>query len=210
MAFINTTSVHDAHGEVYAMYARQQQFWGYVPNYAKVFCHRPEVMSAWANLLAKIKNRVDHRTFELVTFAAARAIGSSSCSLAHGKVLSEQYFGRDAVRALARETDASDEISDADRALVRFARKVVRASSTVTQDDVDELKTLAFDDAQIFDIAAIAAARAFFANLIEALGARPDPAMANVPCDLLRVLAAGRAIDEAPSVSVAQPSIIDT
>ncbi len=28
--------------------ARQEAHWGFVPNYAKVFCHRPEIMGLWA------------------------------------------------------------------------------------------------------------------------------------------------------------------
>ena len=41
MAFIETTPPEAAEGAVAAMYLRQQKAWGFVPNYAKVFCHRP-------------------------------------------------------------------------------------------------------------------------------------------------------------------------
>ena len=55
------------------------------------------------------------------------------------------------------------------------------------------------DDARIFDIACIAAGRAFFANLVEGLGSPPDPALADLPAELVARLAAGRAVDlEAP------------
>lgn len=45
MLFIDTIPPDSAEGEVAAMYRRQQAAWGYVPNYAKAFCHRPEVMA---------------------------------------------------------------------------------------------------------------------------------------------------------------------
>ena len=45
MAFIETTKPDHAREAVADMYSRQQAAWGYVPNYAKVFCHRPEVMA---------------------------------------------------------------------------------------------------------------------------------------------------------------------
>ena len=44
MAFIKTVPTTEAQGDVLAMYERQEGEWGYVPDYAKVFCHRPEVM----------------------------------------------------------------------------------------------------------------------------------------------------------------------
>ncbi len=44
MAFIETTNANDATGDVRAMYERQQKSWGYVPNYAKLFSHRPPVL----------------------------------------------------------------------------------------------------------------------------------------------------------------------
>ena len=78
MSFIDTIHPHEADGDVRAMYERQQRAWGYVPNYAKLFSHRPQVMAAWADLIAVIRRPVHPRTFELVTFAAAYALGSSS------------------------------------------------------------------------------------------------------------------------------------
>ena len=53
----STTSAGDATDDVRAMYARQQSSWGYVPNYAKVFCHRPEVLARWGQLQAEIRAR---------------------------------------------------------------------------------------------------------------------------------------------------------
>ena len=58
MAFIRTTAPAKAQGEVLEMYQRQQASWGYVPNYARVFSHRPEIMTEWARLLAGIRRQV--------------------------------------------------------------------------------------------------------------------------------------------------------
>ena len=66
MAFIDTIKVNDATDEVLAMYERQEQHWGYVPDYAKIFSHRPEVMERWGRLLAAIRRPADDRRFELV------------------------------------------------------------------------------------------------------------------------------------------------
>ena len=44
MAFIDIIDDREINAEVRAMYDRQQSHYGYVPNYARAFCHRPHVM----------------------------------------------------------------------------------------------------------------------------------------------------------------------
>jgi uncharacterized peroxidase-related enzyme len=202
MAFIDTIHPRDSSGDVRAMYERQQTAWGYVPNYAKLFCHRPEVLAAWANMISVVRRPVDHRTFELVTFAAAHALGSSSCSLAHGKKLCERFLAPADVAAIAAGREGDAALTDAEIAMIRFARKLVRNSSAVTQADVDAMRENGIDDTRVFDIARIAAGRAFFANLVEALGASPDPALAEMPADLAAALAVGREVDQQVSERV--------
>jgi uncharacterized peroxidase-related enzyme len=197
MPFIATTSPDKATGAVREMYARQQAAYGYVPNYAKVFGDRPEIMGLWAKLLSGIRRNIEPRRFELVTLAAAQALGSSYCCLAHGKVLTK-YFSADELETLVSRPDGGS-LSAAERAMMRFARKVVRDSSSITTADVEELKAHGFTDADVFDIAATAAGRAFFANLVESLGAEPDATFLEMDAALRQSLTIGRPIDgEAP------------
>ena len=79
MAFIDTIDDPEIDTEVRAMYDRQQAHYGYVPNYARAFCHRPHVMALWAQLQNGIRREMDKRRFELVTFAAAHALRSTPC-----------------------------------------------------------------------------------------------------------------------------------
>jgi uncharacterized peroxidase-related enzyme len=203
MSFIETISPEDATGEVRAMYERQQRSWGYVPNYAKLFSHRPEVLAAWAELIAVIRRPVDPRTFELVTLASALALGSSSCSLAHGKKLLERFLSPAEVAAIAAGHETDTTLGAAEVAMIRFARKLIRRSSAVTEADIDAMRSSGVDDAQIFDVACIAAGRAFFANLVEALGSLPDPALVDMIPELASVLTLGRAVDQQPSQRIA-------
>ena len=193
MAFIKTIPAAEAGGDVRAMYERQAGFWGYVPDYAKVFCHRPEVMERWGRMLAAIKRPVDGRRFELVTFAVAHELRHSGCSLAHGQKLAE-IIGRDAVIAIANGED-SDALSEAEIDIVRFARRIARDASRITSGEVAVLReTHGLSDAEIFDIAAIAAGRCFFAKLLDALGSEPDAGFMNLDDDLRRPLTVGRPI----------------
>lgn len=200
MPFITTTAPADAEGDVLAMYQRQQRAWGFVPNYAKVFCHRPDIMKLWADLLSGIRRDMDRRRFELATVAAALAIRSSYCSLAHGKALT-QFFGADEIRAIVEESDDVP-LTAAEKAMMRFARKIARNATDVTAADVDALKAHGYDDREIFDIAAAATARTFFAQLCEGLGAIPDVAFRDIDATLRDTLTVGRPIDTAATESV--------
>lgn len=197
MAFIETIPAAKSDGEVRRMYERQEGAWGYVPSYAKVFCHRPEVMARWGKMLAEIKRPADPRRLELVTFAAACELKHSSCSLAHGNALAK-IIGKEAVIALANGGD-SDVLTDAERAMMQFARHVARDASRITSGEVAALKEVhGFTDAEVFDIAAIAASRSFFTKLLDALGSEPDAPFMQMDDDLRRALTVGRPISSAP------------
>lgn len=193
MTFINTTPPEAAHDAVAAMYRRQQTAWGYVPNYAKVFCHRPQVMACWGQLLAEIKRPMDKRRFELVTFAAAHELRNSACALAHGRALRE-FFSEAQIVSIA-EGCLDGLLDEAEQALLRFARQVAKDASQVTARDVAALGELGYTDAEIFDIAATVAGRAFFTKLLDALGVAPDSPFLALDEPLRRTLTVGRPID---------------
>jgi uncharacterized peroxidase-related enzyme len=193
MAFIDTISASWVTGEAFAMYDRQQKHYGYVPDYATVFSHRPAVMRRWAELLAEIKRPMDKRRFELATFAAAVTLRSSLCTLAHGKALL-QFFPAEDVKAMARgEIPAL--LPAADAAVMRFACAVAHDASAVTADDVAELKSHGFTDAEVFDIAVTAAGRAFFTKVIESLGVATDSSLESMDLGLREALTVGRPIE---------------
>lgn len=193
MAFIETIAPDDAQEEVRAMYERQQASWGYVPNYAKVFSHRPEVLARWGRLLAEIRRTMDARRFELVTFAAAHELRNSACALAHGKALT-RFFPAAEVQAMAEDGDAPG-LSAAERTMMAFARKVARDATTVTQADIDELRTCGLSDAEIFDIVATSAGRAFFTKLLDGLGVLGDSPFGAMEAAFRDALTVGRPLD---------------
>lgn len=197
MAFIDTISTGKADGEVGEMYARQQRAWGCVPSYAKVFCHRPGVMARWGMMLAEIKRPVSPRRLELVTLVAALELKHSACSLAHGGALAN-IIGKEVVIAIAKGEDHA-ELTDSERAVMKFARRVARDASEVTAEEVAELKAVhGLTDAEIFDIAAIAAGRAFFTKMLDALGADADVGFMQMEEELRHALTVGRPISRTP------------
>ena len=192
MAFIDTIPDSEISADVRAMYDRQQSFWGFVPNYARVFCYRPEIMGLWAQLQAGIKRHMDRRRFELITFAATQTLRSTLCSLAHGRKLTE-FFSKEDVQAMARGASPAS-LTPAEAAMMTFARKVARGPYLVTANDVDELKKHGFTDGEVFDIAAAVSARAFWTGVVESLGVEPEPSLLDMDSEFRKALTVGRAI----------------
>jgi len=193
MAFIETIPVKAAPDDVLDMYQHQEEEWGYVPDYAKVFCHRPAVMARWGRLLAEIKRPVDPRRRELVTFTVAHTLKHSPCSLAHGNQLAGM-IGKEAVLAIAQGRDA-EVLNAADCAMLKYARRIAVDASAITADEVRALKEVhGFDDGEIFDIAAIAASRSFFTKVLDALGTDADMPFMKMDEELRNGLTVGRPI----------------
>lgn len=197
MTFIRTVRPADATGDVREMYQRQEDFWGFVPNYAKAFSHRPESLARWGRLLAELRRPTDDYRFELVTFAAAFALKNSGCTYAHGKELAK-FIGEDAVVAIANGHEA-DVLSDIDVAIVRYARLIAKDATKVTSGLIDALKNYhGLTDAEVFDIAALAAGRAFLTKLLDGLGVEPDSAWRSLNENFRSGVLTGRPIDLKP------------
>ena len=192
MAYIETVPSPADNEELRAMYERQQAHYGYLPNYAKVFCYRPEIMGLWAQLQSGIKRHMDRRRYELVTFAAANALRSTLCSLAHGKLLTE-FLSVENVQAIARG-EVPKSLSAAEAAMMVFGRKVARDASAVTADDLELLKHHGFTDAEIFDISATAAARSFWTKMLDSLGVEADAPFRAMSPEFRDALTVGRPI----------------
>ena len=79
--------------------------------------------------------------------------------------------------------------------MVAFSRKVARDASSITFKDAEELRMHGFSDAEIFDITATSAARAFFTKLVEGLGVEPEPPFRAFEPEFIKAVALGRPID---------------
>jgi alkylhydroperoxidase family enzyme len=158
-------------------------------NLERAFGLRPEVFAAWQQLVTAVKATSDERRYELATLAAARRLRSSYCSLAHGKVLAEQFYDFESVPALPDRLDA------ADRAIMAFAEQVVTDATAITQADVDVLRGHGLSDGEIFDVVLAATIRCFFSKTLDALGVQPDAEFAELDPAFLEALTVGRPIE---------------
>jgi len=201
MAFLHTIPPADAAGPVREMYEQAQSRFGYVPNWTQAFSLRPEMLDGWTALLRSVQSNLSVRHYELATLAAARALNSSYCALAHGSVLADKVFDAATVAAIA--TDALDTpLETRERAVMLFAEKVARSADQITSGDIEALRSHGYRDEEIFDLAAAAAARCFFSKLLDAVGVRPDSVFNNLDPALRRALTVGRPVDDLPSAKL--------
>ena len=193
MPFIETVAEDEATGAVAAMYETDRQVFGDVPNLTKGFSLRPGVYAAWRQLNGAVKGNMDLRRYELATLAAARRLRSSYCALAHGSVLLDRFLSPEGVRAVAEDLDAA-ELDAVDVAIIELADKVVLDATSVTQADIDRLRSLGLTDAEIADVVLAAAMRCFFSKALDGLGVEPDAKYAQLEPELRDALTVGRPI----------------
>jgi uncharacterized peroxidase-related enzyme len=193
MAFIEPISDEAASDDVLGLFEADRARFGYVPNFTRVFAHRPAVYSAWKQLNGSIRAQMDERRYELATLAAARRLRSSYCSLAHGQILAGKFMDPDTVRDVALDHRSAG-LDEVDVAVMDLADKVAADASSITAEDVDRLRELGLSDDDILDVVATAAARCFFSKTLDALGAEPDAAYAELDAGMRDALTVGRRI----------------
>ena len=163
-------------------------------NYERAFEDRPEVYAAWQQLNGAIKAGMDLRRYELATLAAAQRLRSSYCSLAHGKVLLEQ-FG-EPVQEIASDRRAAG-LDEVDLAVMDLAERVVDDAASTTDADLKRLRDLGLSDTDVMDVVLAPTARCFFSKTLDALCVEPDASFRELDSDVLDALVVGRPIAEA-------------
>lgn len=187
--FIRTIPEAEAEGKLREIYDGDRKSLGYVPDHARVFSLRPEVLEAWRAFQGSIRKNLRLRRYELVTLAAAQALQCRYCLLAHGAVLTKNGFNVDQLRAILTDFHNAG-LEPAEVAMMEFARKIARSANEMTQADVDALRAHGLDDTEILDVTLTATMRSFASKTFDALGAGPDAVYAELERQLSDLLPA--------------------
>ena len=177
MTIISTPEPDEVSGDAAELYAEDLAAMGYVPSHTRVMARNPAAVRAFENLIRASIRTMDKRRYELVTLAAAQAIGSRACRLAHGRK-SLEVFDEQQLARIARDFHDAG-LTDAEVAMMEFAARLSRDSATMTDADALRLREHGFSDDEIVDIALAAAARNFYSRALHALAVPVD-----VPPDL--------------------------
>lgn len=193
MTAIHTPSEAEVDGAAARLYAADRESLGYVASHTRVTALNPDAVAAFEQLIRSVVPSLGMRRYELVTLAAAGALGSTACRAHHGlKALG--FIDADELERIARDYRTAG-LPPEEVAMMAFAERLSGDSAAMTQADAAELQRLGFSDREIVDIAFAAAARNFYSRSLHALGVEPDipPAL---PTPLRDALLAGMATRE--------------
>ena len=196
MPYLQNVAPDQAEPPLAELFEAERRTWGYLPNLATTLGIRPAVYRAWRNLNGAIKATMPAQRYELATLAAAAALHSTYCCLAHGAALA-RLMPVEQVMAVVQDPDA---LVPADRAVVEFARAVVQDATGVGPQDIDALRRVGLADEEIFDVILTVAARCFFSTMLDATGTQADAAFEELSAPLRDVLTVGRPIEGGPMV----------
>jgi len=171
--------------EAQALYDDDLEELGFVMNVSKLWAHQPVEIDALFDLMGKAIRpaSLTFRQRGILVTACASALGDAYCSLAWGKKLAADA-GADLASSVLRGDD--ELLDDSERALARWARQVARDPNGTTMSDVSMLRDAGLGDTEIFAITFFVALRLAFSTVNDALGARPDRALADITPDAVR------------------------
>ena len=88
-------------------------------------------------------------------------------------------------------------LTSRERALMQWARQIVRDPNATTAGDVESLRETGLSEAEIFDATVFIAFRLAFLTINDSLGARPDWQLADAaPAEVRRAITYGRPIED--------------
>lgn len=167
---------------------------GFVMNLVKAWAWRPDVFEGFASLRNQLTSRssLTKRDQAVLTCAMASRLGDSYCSLAWGRMLSQE--AGPALAAAVIRNSQDDTLTDRDRALADWARKVAGNPNETTVSDVNALRGAGFGDREIFEATVFVAFRLAFSTVNDAIGIAPDWQLAEAaPEEVRAAISYGRA-----------------
>jgi uncharacterized peroxidase-related enzyme len=163
--------------EAQALYDEDLADGGYVWNVSRLWAHQPDTLKRLFELMSQAfaPSGLSFRQRGILVTAAASALGDSYCSLAWGGKLGQ---AADAAVAAGVLTGSDAGLTDQERAMAAWARKVAADPNATTPADLQVLRDAGLDDGQIFAITAFVALRLAFSTINDSLGAQPDAQLA--------------------------------
>jgi uncharacterized peroxidase-related enzyme len=170
---------------------------GYVMNLTRLWAWRPDVAKAFTELRKTLMSAtsLSSRERAVLVCATVSTLGDSYCGLAWGKRLADESDAATAAAVLSSGDPPA--LSVRERALLAWAREVVRSPNATKSTDVERLRSAGLSEQEIFEATALVAFRAAFSTVNDALGAHPDWQLAQAAPEAVRTaISYGREVAE--------------
>jgi uncharacterized peroxidase-related enzyme len=177
-----------------ALYDEDLADGGYVWNVSRLWAHQPDTLNRLFELMSQAfaPSGLSFRQRGILVTAAASTLGDSYCSLAWGGKLGQ---ASDADLAAGVLTGSDAGLTDQERAMAAWARRVAADPNATTPADVQALRDSGLDDGQIFAINTFVALRLAFSTINDSLGAQPDAQLAqSLPEQVREAVTYGRPV----------------
>jgi uncharacterized peroxidase-related enzyme len=178
--------------QIQALYDEDVDETGYVWNVSRLWAHQPDTLQQLFELMSQAfkPSGLDFRQRGVLVTAAASTLGDSYCSLAWGGKLSG---ASDPTLAAGVLTGQDAGLTDQEKAMASWARKIVKDPNGTTPADLQELRDVGLTDSQVFAITAFVALRVAFSTVNDALGASPDAQLVeSLPLEVTQSVTYGR------------------
>jgi uncharacterized peroxidase-related enzyme len=165
---------------------------GYVWNVSRLWGYQPETVNRLFELMSEAfkPSGLTFRQRGILVAAAASTLGDSYCSMAWGGKLADAT-STDLAAGVLNGRDGK--LSEQEKAMAEWARKIVKDPNATTTVDVQTLRDAGLTDEQIFAITAFVALRVAFSTINDSLGAQPDAQLVeNLPQEVVNAVTFGR------------------
>jgi uncharacterized peroxidase-related enzyme len=168
--------LEDLPEDIRARMLEVQEKAGFIPNVFLTLAHRPEewrAFFAYHDALMLRESGLSKAEKEMIVVATSGANDCLYCIVAHGAILrvyAKNALVADQVAVNYRKAD----ISDRQKAMLKFALKVALQSVELGEGDYQELHAHGFSDEDIWDIGAIAAFFALSNRMANLIAMRPN------------------------------------
>jgi alkylhydroperoxidase family enzyme len=168
-----------------AMYAEDRTAMGYVMTGSRLWAHAPDLHDDLFALLTRAAERAGLTVRErgILITACASTLRDSYCSMAWGYKLSTVAGAQVAADVLL---GVDDRLTERESALAAWARRLADDPNGTAVPDVDALRAVGYDDAQVLAITAYVALRIAFSTVNDALGVQPEPELADLAPSTVR------------------------
>ncbi|HEY9181182.1 MAG TPA: peroxidase-related enzyme [Candidatus Baltobacteraceae bacterium] len=166
----------DLPDDIRAIYEKNREKLGFVPNVFRAYARRPEHFRAFMSyhdVLMKGEGNLSRAEREAIVVVVSAENRCLYCSVAHGAAL--RVLSKDPVLAEQIATNwRTADLAPRMRAMLAFASRVNEAGYTPTEHEIDELHLAGFSNDDIWDIAAIAGFFGFSNRMAGVMDMRPN------------------------------------
>ena len=188
----------DVTEKVQALFDEDLAELGFVMNASRLWAYQPEAMDMLFSLMSRVASArpFTFRERGILVAACASALGDSYCSLAWGTKLAAKADAQLAAGVLRGDDGA---LTEAERAMAAWARRITGDPNGTSTEDMQELRDAGFSDADIFAMTVYVALRIALSTVNDALGARPDAEYRTLaPAPVRDAVTFGRPVDASP------------